>query len=298
MGAQSATATPEERLARLAGRAWGVVTRDEALRAGLTRRQIQRRVEKGLLIREYPGVYRVGHTSASAEARYMAAVKACGPGSVLMGRAAAYLLGLIKGSPPSPAVLTPTRRRVTGILTRQSRHIDARDVTVLNRIPITNVPRTLCDIAAGLSLRDLARACHEAGVKYRTTPRHVEEVLRRRPNTPGAAKLRLIMSGGEPVRLSFLEDAFLALLKREGLPLPITNRPVGTKRVDCRWPEHKLTVEIDSYRFHNSRHSWEQDRKREREARKREDEFTRYTYGDVLEDPRDMLAELHGLLRG
>jgi hypothetical protein len=66
--------------------------------------------------------------------------------------------------------------------------------------------------------------------------------------------------------------------------------------VDCRWPEHKLTVELDSYGFHNSRYSWEQDRRREREARARGDEFRRYTYGDVFEEPELMLAELRALV--
>ena len=298
MCGQTATATPEETLARLAGRAWGVVTRGEALRAGLTPRQVEWRIEKGLLIPEFPGVYRVGHAAPSYEARYTAAVKACGDGSALMGLAAAYLLGLVRGAPPQPAVLTPTKRRVEGIRTRQSRHIDPRDVTTHKRIRVTNVPRTVCDIAAEQPISDLARTCHEAGVRYGTTPRDVERVLRRRPNTPGAGKLRLIMAGDEPVVLSKLEAAFLDLLRRANLPRPITNKPAGTKRVDCRWPEHGLTIEIDSYRFHNSRYAWEQDRRREREARARGDEFRRYTYGDVLEDTSYMLAELHDLLRG
>jgi hypothetical protein len=56
-------------------------------------------------------------------------------------------------------------------------------------------------------------------------------------------------------------------------------------------------VELDSYRYHHSRHAWEQDRRREREARGRGDEFRRYTYGDVFEGPRLMLAELRALLR-
>ncbi len=81
-----------------------------------------------------------------------------------------------------------------------------------------------------------------------------------------------------------------------GLPLPITNRVASACRVDCRWPEHRLTVELDSYRFHNSRYSWEQDRRREREARMRADEFRRYTWADVSDDPRFMLMELRRLL--
>ena len=70
----------------------------------------------------------------------------------------------------------------------------------------------------------------------------------------------------------------------------------GGRRVDCRWPRHRLTVELDGYRFHNSRYSWEQDRRREREARARGDDFRRYTYGDVLENQAPMLAELRSAL--
>jgi hypothetical protein len=66
--------------------------------------------------------------------------------------------------------------------------------------------------------------------------------------------------------------------------------------VDCRWRDQQLTVELDSYRYHSSRHAWEQDRHREREARARGDEFRRYTYGDVFEHPRLMLRELRRLL--
>ena len=76
----------------------------------------------------------------------------------------------------------------------------------------------------------------------------------------------------------------------------MTNKVASEHRVDCRWAEHKLTVELDSYRYHNSRHAWESDYQREREARGREDEFRRFTYADVFEDPSYMLRELRKLL--
>jgi hypothetical protein len=106
------------------------------------------------------------------------------------------------------------------------------------------------------------------------------------------------MRGDVKVTLSKLEQAFLQLLRGNGLPLPTTNRVAGGRRVDCRWPEYNLTVELDSYRFHNSRYSWEQDRRREREAKRRRDEFCRYTWRDVVEDPRLVLTELRDILSG
>jgi hypothetical protein len=96
--------------------------------------------------------------------------------------------------------------------------------------------------------------------------------------------------------LSALERRFLRVLKAERLPLPETNHRIEGRLIDCRWPARRLTVELDSYRFHRTRHAWEQDRRREREAHARGDDFRRYTYGDVFEDQRLMLTELRSLL--
>jgi hypothetical protein len=105
-----------------------------------------------------------------------------------------------------------------------------------------------------------------------------------------------VLRGEARVALSKLESRFLELLRDADLPLPQMNRPAGQRRVDCRWPEHKLTVELDSYRYHSSRHAWELDHRRAREAHGRGDEFRRYTHGDVFDAPRQMLSELGGLL--
>jgi hypothetical protein len=273
------------------------VTRAQLLRAGVTAQVIRDRVRSGALLREHRGVYRVGNRAPSVEARCIAAVLACGEEACLSGRAAAHLLGRLKGQPPAPPeVSTPSKRHVEGVKVRRTR-IDAPDRTIYRGIPITSVPRTLTDLAAQLSLDALARACHEAGVRFNTTPAHVGAVLARRPsNMPGAAKLRRIFEGDAPVTLSALEERFLALLQAHALPRPRTNRPAGSHRVDCRWPERRLTVELDSYRFHHSRHAWEQDRRREREARVRGDDFRRYTWADVFEEPIATVAELGALL--
>jgi hypothetical protein len=284
-------------VASLASRAHGVVGRVELLEAGLTARQIDHRVQTGVLIVEFPGVYRAGHCAPSVDARYMAAVKACGTGAVLSGLSAAWLWGLVKGDAPPPEVTAPTERRVKGVKTRR-RRLDSRDTTRRQRIPVTTVPRTLVDLSSLLSLNALARAAHEAGVRYRTTPAQVEHVLARSGRAKGAAKLRAVTRGEAHVTLSRLERRFMELLRAAKLPLPITNKPAGAHRVDCRWPAHRLTVELDSYTFHNSRHAWEQDRRREREARRRGDQHRRYTWTDVFEEPEPMLAELRVLLGG
>jgi very-short-patch-repair endonuclease len=294
MGAQGRTVA--EAIERIASRQHGLVTRHQLLSAGLTRRMIGRRVGQGSLLRIHRGVYRVGHRAPSIEARYMAAVLACGERALLACRAAAFLYGLVRGGPPPPEVIAATDRRIPGVLTRRCRDFDSVDPAHWRGIPITTVPRTLVDLAATLPLPALARACHEAGVLYDTNPRQVETVLGRRPTSPGASKLRQVLHGDVDVTLSKLESSFLALLRASSLPLPQMNRAVDGRRVDCHWPEHRLTVELDGYRYHRSRHAWEQDRRREREARSRGDEFRRFTWADIGEDSSYMLTELGRLL--
>ena len=283
-------------MAGIARRQHGVVTRGQLLVAGISGHEIRWRVRKGALLPVHRGVYRVGHRAPSVEARYLAAVLACGPGAALSGRAAGHLFGLLKGSAPPAEVTAPTERRVKGVRTRRVRRMPA--TTTFRGIPVTTVPQTLADMAATLTEPGLAFACHQAGVLHQTTPAQVEPLIAAVPNRPGAPKLTRVMSGDTHVTLSRLEARFLELLRAEGLPLPRTNRPAGGRRVDCRWPDQHLTVELDSYRYHRSRHAWEQDRRREREAYARGDDFRRYTWGDVFERPRLMLAELRGLLAG
>jgi hypothetical protein len=285
-------------IARIAKRRHGVVTRRVLLAAGVRSKQIQRRLDRGTLHAVHPGVYLVGHTAPSLEARFLAAVDACGEGAVLCGFAAAYLYGLLKGSRPPPEVTAVTKRRVRGVITHRARTLDPRDRTTFRRIPITTVQRTVTDLAGGLSLDNLALAYHEAEVRHGLKPSQVEDVLSRRPKTKGAAKLRAIVHGDHPITLSFMERAFLKLLREHNLPRPLTNRPKDGHWIDCRWPDLRLTVELDSYRYHRSRHAWQRGHDRERAAYARGDTFRRYTYANVVEDPSGMIEELTAAVSG
>ena len=284
-------------VASLASRAHGVVDREELLEAGLTARQIDHRVQTGLLIVEFPGVYRAGHRAPSVEARYMAAVRACGEGALLSGLSAAWLWGLIGGFAPPPEVTAPTERRIKGIKTRRVRRLDPKDATRHRKIPVTTVPATLVRIPSLLSFDDLTKAAHEADVRHGTKPEQVEAAQARHPNAAGARLLRAIVKGDAPTLLSKLERGFRARLRAAKLPLPSTNKQAGAHYVDCRWSGHALTVELDSYRYHHTRHAWEQDRRRDRAARARGDTIRRYTWTDVFDQPEQMLAELRELLQ-
>src|SRR4051794_30740369 len=130
--------TVEQKLAAIAGRQHGVASRRQLILAGVSERQIDRRLASGGLIRTYRGVYRVGHGAPSVEADYIGAVLACGQGALLSGSAAAYLYSLIKGLPPVPEVTAATERRVAGIVAHRSRSMDRRGASEIFRVPPQN----------------------------------------------------------------------------------------------------------------------------------------------------------------
>ena len=281
MGSKFATA------GRIARGQHGRVAWRQLVAAGIDRFTIQRWLTDGRLRRVHRGVYAVGHLAPSTDGDYIAAVLACGAGAVLSHRPAAYKLVLLRGAPPLPEVTVPTTadRERLGIVVHRVKTLHILDVAVLDAIAITTVPRTLLDLAPPTPLTELTRLCHEAWVRHVCGPDKIEACIARNPRKPGAAKLRRAL--GSDVTLSDLEDGFLALLNRHGLPAPRTNVDHHGDKVDCHWPHHDLTIELLSYRYHATRHAFEHDI-----ARRRRSDHIAYTYGDIFQRANQTIADL------
>jgi hypothetical protein len=271
----------------------GRVTRKQLLEAGIDHNKIRRWIADGRLRRVHRGVFAVGHTAPSVRADYMAAVLACGEGAVLSHWAAAYVMHLVRGTPPPGVVTVPTTacRRRPGIVIHRVKTLPVLDGALVDNIPITAVTRILLDLAPGTSPSRLARLCHEAWVRHDVTPRMVEACIGRNPRKPGAAKLRRAL--GTDVTLSMLERGFLKLLAQHKLPAPRTNIDHHGDKVDCHWPRLDLTIELLSFRYHATRSGFDND-----VARRRRSGHVAYTYGDVFERGPATIADLRPRLAG
>lgn len=71
-----------------------MATHRQLVAVGIRGSAIRRRVASGRLERVYAGVYAVGHRQRTREARWIAAVMACGSGAVLSHLDAAALWGI------------------------------------------------------------------------------------------------------------------------------------------------------------------------------------------------------------
>jgi predicted transcriptional regulator of viral defense system len=143
----------DELIAHLACRQHGVVTRSQLVARRVSRREIGYRIERRRLHVVQRGVYAVGHDVLSEKGVWMAA--ALTAGGAISHRTAGRAWEILAS--PVLEVTAPRSRRRPGIRIYCQR-LEPDEVTTLDGIPITTVARTLLDLAAVLSRRELERA--------------------------------------------------------------------------------------------------------------------------------------------
>ena len=219
---------------------------------------ILRRVKAGRLHRLHRGVYAVGHTVLNPNARYLAAVLAAGDGAVLSHRSAAILWGIHRSAAAKIDVTVPRTcgfRSTRTIAVHRPRR--APEPMTHAGVRVTTPGRTLQDLATAVPRRTLEKAAEMA----EALRLHVELD----PDHPGAARLASVLERHDlhSTTRSPLEDEFLELCDRHGIPRPLVNSYVEGFEVDFVWPEARLIVETDSRTYHGTAEAFERDRARD-----------------------------------
>jgi predicted transcriptional regulator of viral defense system len=257
---------PDLRLAELARRQWGVVSRSQLFELGLRRGAIEKRLRAGRLHVLYRGAYAVGHTRLRPEGHRLAAVLACGPGAVLSHRSAAAHWGLLGTDQERIDVTAPaTRHGIPGIRLHRSRSLDAQDSTSHEGIPITTIARTLLDLAATARSEQLERALAQAMQLRVYDHRAITDVIARCNGHRGTAILTRATAIEPKITRSEWEKRMLRLVRGAGLPVPLCNESLhapdhGWCIPDFHWPGHDLIVETDGWDSHGTRAAFEDDR--------------------------------------
>ena len=261
---------------RLAENQDGVVTRAQLLALGFSADAIRHRAARGRLHAVHRGVYAVGRPELTQRGWWMAAVLACGDDAVLSHEGAAQLWGIrrSKNSAPSGAQLRPpslidvsvpsTTSRRRGGLRIHRRDLPLQDRTIRHRIPVTTPARTLIDLAAQLESSQLEAAVNEADGLGLIEPDRLRRYVEKRPGVDGIPALRKVLDRRTyALTDSVLERRFLGLVRRAGLPTPLTQQTLNGFRVDFYWPELGLVVEADSLRYHRTPSQQARDRLRD-----------------------------------
>ena len=185
-----------------------------------------------------------------------------------------------------------------GVEVHHSTVLDVADIVIIDGIPVTTVERTLVDLADVIARDSLAKALREAEHQRIVDTRTLREAMARTRTRkgPGHAKLRAVLDEhrrrGIQLTRSVMEDQFLMLCDRYGLPRPHTNLYVEGMEVDACWPSHRLAVELDGWARHKDRVAFQRDRDKGNALTGAGWRLLRFTHDDVVRRPAETAARI------
>jgi very-short-patch-repair endonuclease len=230
---------------------------------------IERRTASGRWKVSHPGVYVLTGSVPSWWQSLSAAVLWAGPGAVASHRAAGKLWGL-DGLRSQPVEVTTTHdRRTPDVVVHRTRDLPRQDVGALHGIPVTSPARTLIDLASVLDEETLETALDNTLVRGLTSLSRLNRRLGhfgdRRQR--GLGILKQLVAARDPRAAppeSVLETRLMRLIRRAGLPPPVTQFQVLDRgrvvaRLDFAYPQAKVGIEADGYRYHAGKQRWQLD---------------------------------------
>lgn len=242
-----------------------LITRPQALAAGLTSAALRHRLREGGSWKVVlPGIY-LGHSGLLAVGqREIAAVLYAGRGCVITGLVALRRHGVRTQLSDEVDVLIPASAKRQSMdfvrVHRTSRMPEAP--VLLDGLRWAPPARAVADAARGqIDLRSV-RALVAAAVQQRScTVKELAAEVQAGP-TQGAGPLRAVLAEVADGVASIAEADLRKLIKSSGLPEPIFNPRlyIGAAflaQPDAWWPDAGVACEVDSREWHLSPQDWE-----------------------------------------
>ena len=257
-----------------------VVSRQQLLDIGYTSEAIDVRLDDARLHRVFAGVYAAGRPHVSRDGYLMAAVLASGEGAALADFSAGDHYRITKRQTGPIHVAVPHARRpcTRGIRVHRRTSFEVR---IERGIPTTSPICTVIDLSHRLDEFQLERAINEAVNRDLLDLDELRDAARGRSRAIG----KLLEREKFVVTDTVLEQRFLRIVRRSGLPLPQTQRRLPGGRVDFYFPELNLVVEADSLRFHRTPFQQRTDVLRDQTHFKAEIRTLRFTHWQIWHEP-------------
>ncbi|MBW0093259.1 type IV toxin-antitoxin system AbiEi family antitoxin domain-containing protein [Pseudonocardia sp. KRD-184] len=267
----------------LLARQAGVLSRDQALRAGLPPAAVDHLVRRRRWTSLHPQVYLAAGHRHGDEAAVRAAVLWAGDDAVLTGRAAAWWHGIVDDPPPAVRVAVPPHRtprsRPTVDVRRRALHPD--DVTVLRGLRITAEPLTVLDTAVELGDGFLDHALQRV-VRFPAV--HAAQC-----RNPGSARAGQLLAAAADRSAPVAEDLLLRVLRASGT--------TGWRAVPAAgvvFPEARVAVAVDGWAWRADPGAGE----RRSDALAPGWTLLRWTFHDLVERPGTVLAGIAAAVGG
>jgi very-short-patch-repair endonuclease len=217
----------------------------------------------------YRGVYTLGTRRVTDRGRCMAALLSLGHGAVLSHRSAAAIWRIVRSFPGEPEVTMAESRAQRDGIRLFFRPLPANELATSGAIRLTNVSRTILDLAATRPRREVEAATSEAEYLGVWDPFSLPAFIESHARWKGISVLKAMLAEGAiTITKSELERRFLAFLRKRRLPLPETNSrmTIPGRRIepDCVWRNERLIVELDGRAAHQTTGRFHSDRLRDR----------------------------------
>jgi hypothetical protein len=236
----------------------GILTRSQALSAGITDQAIATNLKRGRWQRLHLGVYATFSGVPSPDCLLWAAVLRAGPGAVLSHQTAARLWGISGPETAAIHVTVPRGSPVTrapGLIVHYSQRVtQARHPTITP--PRTTVEETALDLAgASGSAEDAVAWILRFVASRRTTAEHLAVALRCRRRMRWRAEVSYALDPVNSGMHSILEYRFVNRVERpHGLPAGtrqrLARRGRRTQYFDVAYEDYATLVELDGRAAH------------------------------------------------
>ena len=282
----------------------GLLTKERALRAGVSESDWYRALRRGQIEYVHPGVARTYGSTDTREQRIAAAVLAGGQGAMASHRSAAYLWGVPRpADDPVDLIVDDRRRRPTirgAIVHRPRDHKDLSPILRAN-IRTTNILRMLCDLGAVDEVSVHAAVGHvvAAGLASPRALRTAIEVHARR-GRHGVPAFRAALDDwvldGKPVD-SILEPMMRGVLQRFGLPPAEFHAKVAGYEVDFLITGTPVVLECDGWESHGlNRIQFERDKDRDSDITAAGYLPVHFTYRRLARQPERVARKIRNVL--
>jgi very-short-patch-repair endonuclease len=270
----------------------GTISREQALAAGLSGRQVDRRLATGRWLLVHPRVYLTADRVRTDEARVWAASLWAGAAGTVSGLAAAWWHGLVARCPPIVEITVPVHRRPRagpGLRVRR-RELAASDRVGVRGLWLTDLPLTVLEAAVALGAdgptlldRALQRrvgfaALHRA--HCRNLGRH------------GATAAGGLLTAAADRAASAAERRLIAVLRAAGLTGWRPNHRFGGHELDLAFIDHRVAVEVDGWAWHHDARTFGLDRRRQNSLVLAGWTVLRFTWQDLTVRPDEVVAEI------
>lgn len=292
----------DRRVAEIANRQGGAITRIQLTGLGVTRGQIQHRVRRG----RWDPIRKLGYRILPAESHedHLLSAIALLPNAVVSHHSAASLHGFpaLRKTEPHVSVHSRTTHHFPGVEVHRCHDLADSHVTTVAGLPVTSVERTIVDLAAKLSVKHLAFIVTRLLDQGALVADRLEIVAGSvaRKGKPGTRNMRTVLETIEVTGpVSPLEKRGRALLSSHGLAPDRSEFPLPWaphRRFDDAYPMQKLAIEWDSFRYHGERDAFESDRRRDREAIEHGWRILRFTWRDVNERPDGVVSSVRAAI--